>query len=669
MEQKTCGDLNLIYSAEIQLQNSLLTWIQESINVLPFWLPQNSYTKIKQIAAAKQPSLELAIEQRKSLNQWVLMSLENMMKQLKDRDSALAKSCLKFSNLLKNIEKNIDLGYLAKNNLLAIFQDSEFEIKKQTKIFFDQIRTIKDKSLKALSLYTMKQEQFIEKYQLRLSDFRRAKYVQHRIKAGELLLQKPDQIIHFNKPKPLLVIDWLEKNDYADLLFLLSIISPEYLEEGLEQKEFLLQEILKNLHEQARELKVSWQDQTSAIIRLYRIQRFYQHWQITLSQAFDKLDSRPKEQWTTLSTFMHLFTYEKKTFFTEALKNENANRLFSELTNLVANKPEFKDPQAILSNLNQEIQALKTQLNKDKDRILNQYPLWKKITSFFGLALTEQASYKKGIIGFDLGSESIDQIAKPQSEKIDAWNSIVPTWVQEKLNLERDKKIIRHLTGLVCFIADQGISSWMGYGYRAITAINQIFFSQFDTLVNLGAKIGLDEIALLEKEKTMQGLSGLGIHLLLQSPENWLPAFFSYLTATTASLASTILIDDLIKNDLVRNSKALAIGKFVIQVGIYSKVYSLSFKKSAEFLQPTKGMTPAKALNVMGFYSQPSKRDLQKRFHSLARENQSDKCLSLCPSNEEEAILQSCIEACKTKDQTMRDINEAYSYLKTYLAK
>ncbi|MBA3537191.1 MAG: hypothetical protein H0T84_11375 [Tatlockia sp.] len=687
MQQKSEGLNSIDFLLAKQLQNILMNWILQNLNTLPFWFPQQSYTEfhqIKKIVTAEQRPNEI-INNGKYLGSRLLSFLQNMKNQLKEDNDLYS--------LIHDIEKNINkacLGLINQNLLKAL--------EKQYEEFFKKIASIKEESLSATTLNDMKQDAFAEKYQLRQSDFRRAKFTQHRIQALQILLLQPDNILLLAKPKPLSVIDWLDKKYYADLLFLLSIISARELENCLEHKATLYQEIVENLQNQAEQLSVHWQNQTSAIIRMYRILKFYQHWQATLGKTLGKLDIMQENDndlvesedsdWTTLSTFLRLFSYEKKTFFNEALKKENAIQIFGSLTNLVDNKRELTDPQKILNYLDLEKQKITTTIDEDKNRLLNKYPSWKKFIAFLGLALTEQPTYKIGMLGFDIGNDSIDSLENLQPEKaqvindkINDWgNKLVPIWIQERLNPERDVKIIKNLAGLFCLLANQGVSSWLGYTYYFVAAINRVLFSQFDAWVSLGSIIGLDEIGLLENETPMRWLSGLGIHMLfLQHSDNWLPTFFSYIAATSASFGSAIVIEELIKNEVedkeIFNPKAIAIGKFAIEAGIYSKVYSASFQKIVELQQATTQLTHAKALKIMGFYAQPLKRELQKRYHERARQYHYDKCINLCPDSETDVEIKtnnldiddlSCIESCKIKDQTMRDINQAYSYLKSW---
>ena len=656
-----------IIDAEISLQKTLINFISQCMYLLPYWLPENSYTELNEI---KKNQL-LTIQQRQVLTQKILSFLTSMQKQLKDKHSEITDSCLILYELVQDIELNLNKNIIKNNGIIKYYQNLTTSLESNSNQFFELITKAKSKSLNAYTLYDMKQDAFAEQYQLRQSDFCRAKFIQHRINALEKVLGQPDNILCFAKLKPLLVIDWLDKRDYADLIFLLTIISPEYLEDCLEQKFIFYQEILADLQNQVEELITHWQEQTAAITRSYRILGFYQRWQIKLEQILNKLNILPSDDeenlesnnsdWTTLFTFLRLFTYEKKMYFTEALKKENALLLFSELTSLIDNNPQFKDPEQILNYLSVQMQQIKDNLDKNKDRILNKYPLWQKVPVFFGLALTEHPTYKIGKMGFDLAQDFIDQIENLEPErsqdinnKIDEWgNLFVPAWLQEKLNPAYATPIIQNLAGLVCYFVDQGFSSWVGYSYRAIATLHRTLFSQFDFLVSLGSKIEMDEISLLENEMTMHWLLGLGVYLLLQDSDYWLSTVFSYTVATISSFGAIIVIDELIKDQIADkewNPKAIDIGKFVILSNFYSGVYLASFKTAIEFLQPPKEPVYAQALKVMGFYAQPSKEDLKHRYHELARKYHSDKC----------------IENCKNKDQTMREINEAYSSLKSF---
>jgi hypothetical protein len=680
-----------IIGTEISLQRTLIKFISQCLYLLPYWLPEKSYTELNELKKNQQ----LTIEQRQVLSQKILSFLAGMQKQLKDKGAEITESCLKIYGLVQDIEINLNKKLIKNKNIIKYYQNLTFSLETNSKQFFELITKAKSKSLKAFTLYDLKQDAFAEHYELQQSAFRRAKYIQHRMNVLEKLLGKPDSILSFAMPKPLSVIDWLDKRDYADLLFLLTLISPEYLEVCLEQKFRFYQEILDGLQNQVTELISYWEEQTAAITRSYRILGFYQRWQIKLEQTLNKLDILPSDEqenlepdnndWTTLFTFLRLFTYEKKTFFTEVLKKENALLLFSELTSLIDSNPHFIDPEKILNYLSVQKQELKDNLAKNKDRILNKYPLWQKVPVFFGLALTEHPTYKIGKIGFDLAQDFIDQIENLEPEmsqginnKIDQWgNLFVPAWLQEKLNSDYATPIIQNLAGLVCYLVDQGFSSWVGYSYRALASLHRTLFSQFDSLVSFGAKIAMDEISLLEKEMTIHWLSGLGIYLFLQDSDYWMPTFFSYTLATISSFGATIIIDELIKDkieDKEWNPKIIDIGKFVIQSNIYSWVYLASFKTASEFLQSPEELTSVRALKVMGFYAQPSKRDLQKRYHELARQYHSDKCLSLCESEiktmtKENPFIAStadCLETCENKDQTMREINQAYSCLKSF---
>lgn len=664
-------------SVETQMQNILIEWIRQCLNILPFWLPENSYVEFHQIKkmATTEQGLKEKIKHRKILSQKMLSFLKNMMEQLNENNRQFADSGLKLYQLLQTIQENLDNGRIKSCQLLA-------ELKDQLNNFFEQIIRTKNKILEKVTLYDMKQDTFAAKYQLRPSDFCRAKYIQHRICASEKLLFQPDSILRSEDPGPASVVDWLDKKDYADLLFLLSILSPKYLEDCLQKKAILFQEIIENLQGQGKQFALFWGRQINTVTRSYRILGFYQRWQEALKKRLDKLgiiqeESRePKDNdWTTLFKLSRLFTYEKKNFFTEAFKKEDSIRLFSELNKLLEKTEDYKDPQKIINHIKEEKQAIKTKLEKQEAHIMSQYGFWEKMASFFGLAVTEQPTCKIGMMGFDIGLDSIDHIEGMQPEKtrafyekIDEWgNRLVPAWIQERLNPERDVKIIQSLTGVFCFIADQGVSSWMGYTYRSIAAINRVLFSQFDALVTIGAKAGLDEISLLEKEAVMNWFSGLGIHLILQNSNYRLPTFVSYTTATTFSFAASVLIDDLFKNEIEDkewNPKAIAICKFALQAGIYSKIYSSSFKIAVEFSQSTEGMSTTQALKTMGFYSHPDKRDLKKRYYELALQNHHDKCINSC-DDEKGVNTADCIESCEKKDLFMREVNQAYSHLKS----
>lgn len=700
---------------EKYFQNILIECFSQFLNNFSFWLSKGSYAEFHQTKKMMEieQSLNKVVFQRKHITKKIQFSLETIIETLKDKNSKIVLWCEQLINYLQNIQKildSADFNENCKKNCQVLCD----ELKEQYKGFFQDLVLISKKSIETVTLYDMKQDAFAQNYQLRPSDFCWAKYLQHKIRSLEKLLLQPHGIINDMKPKPLLVVDWLDKKDYGDLLFLLSLVSPACIEECLERKIALYQEIFEYLQKQLQELITYWGKETQSITRLYRTLVFCQGWQKTLQQALIKLgvnqinsdknekigelnenivkveeieETQPNTDWTTLFTLSRLFTYEKKAFFNEAFKKENAIWLFNELTQMIENKPELKDPQKALNYLNHEKQIIKTKLEKDKAVIMGKYHLWEKIITFFGLALTEQPMYKIGAIGFDIGLDSIDYVESLQPEKvnamynkIDEWgNRFIPTWIQERLNPERDVKIIQNLTGLFCFLADQGVSSWLGYTYRSIAAINRVLFSQFDTWVNLGAKIGCDEISLLEKESAMNWLSGLSFHLLLQNTDYWLPTFLSYTAATAASFGTGIVIDDLVKDhieDKEWNPKVIALGKFIPQANIYSYVYSSSFKTSLEYLQSTREMTSAKALKTMGFYAEPSKQDLRKRYHELARLYHYDKCQVLChnsKANIETIAVQNhldkntpnCMDTCKANEKIMQEINQAYSYLKS----
>lgn len=749
-------------SVEKHFQNVFTEWMSQLLNILPFWLPENSYAefhKIKSIAATEQ-SLTKTIELRKILGQKIEFFLKNMLEQIKDKEgknSEISDFCRKLNEFLQYIQVKLDAikfestkrssnGMDEGEAWKLPYQKLHEELEIQRKKFFEQLAVVNKDNLEAITLYDMKQEDiFIVKYHIpHQSDFRVAKLLQHRIRALEKLVLQPDGIIHFDKPKPLLVIDWLEdKKDYSDLLFLLSIVSPEYLEDCLEQKISLYLEIVEDLQNQTRLFIEYWGEQTQAVIRSYRILGLYRRWEETLKESLNKLgivqngdkeNNENKEvekiqeikedeetielevdeiseiqkiektkstDWTTLLALERLFTYEKKIFFNEAFKKENTIQLFIKLTKLMDSKPELelKNPQKMLSYLDNEKQLIKAKLENNKADIMKKYQLWEKTLSFFCLALTEQPTYKIATMLFDVGVGSADYIQALQPERsqaISTWfdqlcNEKLPMWIQEKHNPEYHGKIIKNFAGLLCFLGDQGISSWMGYTYRAVTAINRVLFSQFDTWVSLGDKVGLDEMSLLEKETAMGWLSGLSLHLLFQNTNYWMPTFLSYSASTAASFGSVIIIDDLINivDDLLKdyvkikewNPKAIALGKFALQASVYSIVYSSSFKKSLEFFPPvliSDEMTPAKALKTMRFFTEPSKGDLKSRYHELARQYHYDKCMAICHNSDIKAETEttptknypdtnmpSCVESCNANDQTMREINQAYSYLKS----
>lgn len=615
-----------------KLQSILTNWMIQNLNTLPFWLSQKTE---QQTNMPTQP---------------VVAFLQNMKGQLKIKENNDLHHHL--NSILKNLEL-ISSGYISQNIVDTLEQQREE--------FFKKLDLIKEKSLEEITLYSMKQDSFAEQFE----DLEHAKWIQHRIVALQQLIVQPDQILLSEEAKPLFYNVWLEKKNYADLLFLLKIISPDKLIDCLKQKALVYQEVVENLQGLAKQFNSHWQDQTATIVRNYRILRIYQHWEAALNNVFTKFNTDdPADDWTSLTTFLRLFSYEKKQFFHEAVKTENTILIFGQLTMLLNSRQELNNAEKMLNYLKLEKQTIATKLDEDKNQLLNKYPSWKKMIAFLGLAFTEQPSYQVGMLGFELGNDSIASLEKLDPEKakaindqINEWgNKVVPSWVQDYLDPERDLKIIQHLTGFFCLVVNQGFSSWLGYSYYFVSSVNRVLFSQFDALVSLGSTFGFDEINLLEHEKSMHWLSGLGIHLLfLQNSTHLLPTFFSYLAATTVSYSSNLVISDLIKKNIedkeIFNPKALLLGKFAIEACIYSKVYSTSFEKVAEVMQSEL----TKNLKTMGFYAHPSKEDLKRRYRELAVEYHPDKCKT--------RNLDS--SSCETNAKNMRDLNQAYSYLKS----
>lgn len=699
---------------ENHFYNLLIDWMSQVLNTLPFWLSPGSYCEFdnfKKWGVAGHQQCEKLIEivqreynneliqeavklckqrvqQRKLLSQQISLSLEKMVTQLKTKkeDSDIDLMCRKLIQSLGDIQKILDNAQFGDMNWKPAYLDLHPKLEEKYKAFFEQLAKMKQKILNNTTLGQMQQESFASDQGLRESDFRWAKYCQHRIHALEKLFLEPDSILHSSKPKPLLVIDWLPKNDYADLLFLLSVISAEHLETCLEQKIILYEEIIEHLQQQGEQLKTHWGEETRSIVRVFRTIGIYQRWEKALEQALGKIENIQNTDWVTLFALYRLFTYEKKTFFTEALKKENAITIFKELTLWIAECPEFKNPQKALNYMNNEKKLIKKNLERKQTTLMEKYQVWEKMVTFLGLSLTEQAAFKLGTIGFDIGFDSMSHLEKINPEKTEALynkiddigNRLIPTWIQAKLNPERDVKIIQYLTGLFCFCAEQGVSSWMGYAYRSIAAVNRVLFSQFDTWVSFGEKIGLDEIGLLEKEGAMHWLSGLGLYFLIQGRDMLVPTFLSYTAATSAAHVSVMIVDDLIQHK-EWNPKVIAVGKFAIQASVYSRVYASIFKMGIELFPPTsEWQSYAKALKTMGFFEQPDKKELQKRYHELARENHPDKCIQTCHNENRNTVTTTepeenhlntntpinCIDFCKSNDETMREINQAYSYLK-----
>jgi hypothetical protein len=176
--------------------------------------------------------------------------------------------------------------------------------------------------------------------------------------------------------------------------------------------------------------------------------------------------------------------------------------------------------------------------------------------------------------------------------------------------------------------------------------------AQVNTLMRLGAYGNLDELWMIEHERWLNGLAGLGIHLGMTMGVDMIPAGMGYLCGTGLAEAATQIVERCAETVDV-NEHLLAGIKTLTHVLTYTYSYQCAHQWGRAWCSDASfGMPQNQAYEILGLGQYAKESELKQRYRDLALQYHPDRC------NVE----------CEAQGLNMADINLAYQTLKKKFA-
>lgn len=471
---------------------------------------------------------------------------------------------------------------------------------------------------------------------------------QHTLVAMQQRLQAYEALLADTPLEILLPSEWLPAQSYAELAFLSMALKPEAVLPALERQCALGLARYRDTQAAVCEVQKQWgQRPCIAGLRLLSIQWVYERWRESL-QAFSATGRLKPTAWERAIQIQRLLSYEKKAFFKQCLAQQPGHLLIKRLQSL-AQRPlsaeqGLQQIQADKADVMRQVSALEARFTAGQGR-------WRQWSALVWLSVSQQPDYQLGELAFLSGVRQMDQLTR-----VSVLREPLP---------EAMKKNWAGYTGLAFFTIGLSASNYVGYYAHLIGAINRIVFSQVNAWFRVGntcdrilsryavpvldtvsdqageAYPGLrtlamafkalarcDEIALLDKERRLQWLTGLGINCLLTPTQPWLPVMVGYTWATAASEAGLYWIDEIARS---RHFELEA--SHLIKVAAHLTIYTASYRQGflwAYAFQPVQlapSISEAEALQRLGFFARPAtQRAIKDRYYELSLRFHPDKC-------------------------------------------
>lgn len=458
----------------------------------------------------------------------------------------------------------------------------------------------------------------------------------------------------------------LTREDYQDLALYAAILKPSAVVSALEQKYHQLQKTQQNHRQRLQQLKQQLGRHFADTLRVQRALDLHRKWLVILQQQANRSQTEQLEL-SQVMALKRLLTYQKKAFFKTHFQQQKALDILKALQDFC----QQADNKALTGkNICAELLKKRKELQNEilqKQKVLLRYATSMQHYAASGLlSIEQQPNFQLGKIAAQSMSRGLE--AYP---KLPVLSHQLPPDLQEKLNLAVGSSFLG---------SSLWFSSWIGYSYQFIATINHILLAQHDGLMAIGDQLETiahktylpvldyleqqvphtlqpvvqqlktlgryDEQGLIEKEKWIQWLTGLGVLLIISGGQHLLPGTVAYILATGCGEVAMMLVEKFSRGQEFK-TETTALLKTFAHIATYATVFPFTFRQVHAYTvtpAPLQRYSPTEALKLFGFTTSPTEKVLKERYRQLALENHPDKCGTAC-------------------DAPMADINEAYEVL------
>lgn len=484
----------------------------------------------------------------------------------------------------------------------------------------------------------------------------------------------------------------IPKAQYLDLMLLTYLLQPEKISDGLANKLNIVQSNNAPLEEKISKLKLLPALNLLKIVRLQRITFVYVAWHRLLQEKLTKLTANDL---TAALVVQQLLTYEKKAMFNALFKThtvaEIINAIDRELSEHHLRSASQDEITAHFVNAKQRSQNKVTVI---ETKLKANQTYTQAIIATAILGVTKQPEYQLGQLAASSTVDIFDQF--PQIPII---GPQLPPGMLNNLS---------HAVGATFLSIALYAANRVGYSYELIAFVNRILLSQINVLIKLGSygeqinsyiweplleairKIlprqtsfaidwlkeasSVDELGIIEKDKFITWLAGLGIQASTAIGHNVVPAMLGYATGTAVGETTSTIVETCAESyDIDEN--VTIVTKTIAHIMAYSYAYRYAYTFGTEWLsgsptrqafttldpsqhalavqpryRPTDGqdfMPQRQAFEILGLGQYATKRELKQRFRELTTQYSPDKCKVNC----------------QAADSKMMDINAAYDLL------
>ncbi len=657
------------------LGTTLKLWA-DFINQLPFFTPQNSISHFKiyhdhyqRLHAAYEASPAYSLECLKDCHENAAIAnaqikdlFQTVIVQLKPEACVIEEVDLKehFISFLKTYE---------------VFYHSDLS---SSQAFLAQKENLEKQFLKILGLLKGMQGAVLKKTTLKHisaqgiiaqslgKHFDAAKTLQHQL---YVLKQFSLDFSCVENPaqKPLAAQAFLRKEAYEELVFLTMLVNPEYVCSCLTNK---INRLESNRDQLLSEIKQLRHSMLSKIVRLERTIQIYQTWGQVLREYASTVKSADL---TAAFTAQQLLSYDKKAFFKKCLQSQSVFSVFQSikktLGDLKLEAPEGLNK--VYLELLKRKKRLQQELSTLEQHIKASQTYSQTLLATAILGIQQQPEYQLGQLAATLNAQFLDQF--PELPIIG--ERLPPALLHQ----------LQQAVGLSFLSITLYTSNYFGYSYQLIACLNRILFAQINLWIQVGAyadamvqatleplvdalkriasphwalmmdcilnHLRWDELGLLEKEKMLQWLSGLGLHLGLEQSHTFTPAFMGYMVGTTLAETTSAWVEHAALAYDQEEHSVLAL-KALTHFITYSYAYRLAHQSTLDWwVEAEPLMSQHQAFEILGLGQYAKFKEVHQRYRELAMRYHPDKCQV----------------DCEQASDKMAAFNNAYSVLKKKL--